>query len=103
MCTPPVVDAVQTTLRHFYSELVEQLYPGDITAKLYTRNIISYGEKEDIDQMVLTVDKRNILLLEALQRAINIDYRNFSEFLSCLDELGKYDELVGRIRNKLYE
>ena len=95
---PPVVDAVQTTLRNFYSELVEQLHPGDITAKLYTRNIISNSEKEEIDQMVLTLERRNILLLEALKRAINIDYHNFSEFLSCLDE---YDELVGRIRNKL--
>ena len=77
--------------------------PDDITVKLYSKNIISVTEMEEIQTQLLSMSKRTELLLSALKRAISIDYEHFLTFLDCLDELSNYHALVVGIKNELYK
>ena len=43
--------------------------------------------------------ERTLLLLNAVERAIEIDHRNYERFLNVLDRIAKYKPLVVDIRN----
>ena len=88
--------AVKSVFQTFYQELVEQLNPDDITANLYAEKIISVNERDRADNETLTMQKRNKVLLNALERTI--DYDTFSKFLNNLDKCDKYKTLVDKIR-----
>ena len=93
--------AVQRTFQTNYGNLLLQLNPDDITAHLFSEHVISKNERDEIDKVELPTIERNKKLLSALERAINIDEKNFSKFLNLLDQCGKYKDLVGRIRGEL--
>lgn len=48
-----------------------------------------------------TMQGKNMALLEALKRAIHIDYKNFSMFLNILEAVGTYKPLVLRINAEM--
>ena len=50
------------TFQKIYNDLIEQLNPDDITAKLYSANIISHTERENVDCEMVPANKNNLIL-----------------------------------------
>lgn len=46
---------------------------------------------------------RNNLILRYVEKAVASDYQNFITFLKCLNQVGKYNCLVARIKDELYK
>ena len=88
---------VAETFRKQYYQLSETLTPDDITAKLYSRGLISDSEKEDIEVAEVPLKRRTAKLLAAVQRAINTEPNNFYTFLKMLNGHPKYKPLVKKI------
>ena len=85
----------------FYDKLLESLNPDDITAKLFSRNLITDTEKDELN-IEKTTRRKNEALLEALKKAFNIDHNNFTTFLNILGEVSKYKPLVDSINAELH-
>ena len=88
---------VAETFRKKYDLLSETLTPDDITAKLYSRGLISASEKEDIEVAEVPLKRRTAKLLAAVERAIKTEPDNFYTFLKVLNGHLKYKKLVEKI------
>ena len=84
--------ADQRIFRKFF-HLLMSVNPDDVTAKMYSEDLISTTEREEINSPALTMPKRKVALLEALERAII--------FLNILAEVNKYQALVDNVRAEL--
>ena len=73
---------------------------SDVTAEMFSRKMISEIEMGEINNKQ-TMQEKNMALLEALKRAIHIDYKNFSMFLNILEAVGTYKPLVLRINAEM--
>ena len=76
------------------------MYASDVTAEMFSRKIISEVEKCEINNKP-TWQGKNVALLEALERAIHLDCRNFTTFLNILESVRKYKHLVDDIRDEM--
>ena len=92
--------AVQGIYRIFYADFEKSLNPDDITARLFSQNVITETEKDEINSEKTTL-RKNKALLEALGRAIYIDHNNFTIFLNILGEVGTYKHLLDSINAQL--
>ena len=92
--------ADQRIFRKFF-HLLMSVNPDDVTAKMYSEDLISTTEREEINSPALTMPKRKVALLEALERAIMCDQNKFIIFLNILAEVNKYQALVDNVRAEL--
>ena len=70
----------------------ETLNPDDLTHTLYSENVISKSDRDEISHHLNTQSKTESLL-QALERAIGLDSKNFDIFLSHLRNIPKYEHL----------
>ena len=87
--------------RRFFEQLRVNVHPDDISTDLFINDVITKSEKSEIDLPQYTQYKRMDKLLEAVQRAINIDPQNYEIFLDILDKEIKYSVLVKKMRGKV--
>ena len=86
---------------HFSAQLKFNVHPEDISSDLRAKNVITKSEKAEIDHESYTQHKRMDKLLEAVQRAININPHIYETFLDILDKEKKYSVLVKKMRGKV--
>ena len=86
---------------HHFSAQLKDVHPDDISTDLFAKNVISTREKAEIDHESCAQHKRMDKLLEAVQRAININPQNYETFLDVLDKEKKYSALVKKMRGKV--
>ena len=91
----------EQALRTHYAELREQVNPSDIAAHLYAKELISRNERADADNKMHSESDRMDRLLTALERAIDIDKKNFYTFMDILGRVSKYKFLVQSVRDTL--
>ena len=84
-----------------YAVLRDQVNPSDIAAHLYAKDLISRSERADADNKMHSDGDRMDRLLPAVERAIEIDKKNFYTFLDILEGVSKYKCLVESMRNTL--
>lgn len=90
-----------TTFVRYYQELRDTLNPCDITALLFSKDLISITEKAEIENMNFSVFQRMDKLLPAVQRAIKADKNNFYIFLEILSAIHRNKVIVERMRATL--
>ena len=86
---------------HFSAQLKFNVHPEDISSDLCAKKMISTSEKSEIDLQPCTQYKRMDKLLEAVQRAMNIDPQYYEIFLDILDKEKKYSVLVKKMRGNV--
>ena len=101
LCLPgPSIE--EQTLRRYYGELRDQVNPSDIAPDLYSEGLISLSEKDDAANKMHSEGDRMDKLLPAVERAIEIDRKNFYTFMDILDRVPKYKCLVQSMRDTLH-
>ena len=91
----------EQALTKYYAELREKVNPSDIAAHLYAKGLISRNERADANNKMHSEGDRMDRLLPAVERAIEIDNKNFYTFLDILDGDPKYKRLVQSMRGTL--
>ena len=81
----------------YYPKLKEVVNPGDITASLFAKGLLSADEKDSADHMMHTHGDRMTKLLDGVRRAIKGDTKKFYIFLHILGTVPKYEVLVKKI------
>ena len=100
LCLPGPSNEEQA-FRRYYAQLREKVNPSDIAAHLYSEGLISRNERDDADNKMHSDGVRMDKLLPAVERAIEIDKKNFYTFLDILDLVPKYKCLVQSMRSTL--
>ena len=86
----------------FSATLREIVNPDCITAHLHAHNLITSGEKAEIDLQTFTPLVRMDKLLAAVHRAIKIDPNNYEIFVEILGKEKKYSTLVKELRGMFF-
>ena len=83
---------MQYIFKKYYADFCTKLNPNDITAKLYSADIISNKEK---DEVIFGGPRQKAeILVNTLERAVMKDCNNFTTFLDILWKDGTYKKLV---------
>ena len=90
----------KTCFRSMCADLQRQLNPDDISANLYSAGLLSMSERDEVNNVMLTSQKRATILLTAVERAIHIDPKNFSTFLGILDKIYRYRPIASQARSE---
>ena len=90
----------------FFETLVGTLEPADVTAGCFSKGIISFRKREEVEKLDRTQPSHQAIavLLNAVRRSM-ISYPNntFSAFLEVLSRERKYDQLVKDISKFIKE
>ena len=86
--------------RSMYADFESQLNPADISANLYSAELLSVRERDEVNNIMLPIHTRVTTLLSAVERAILIDPKNFSTFLDILDKTPKYKLIASQARGE---
>ena len=97
----PFSFTAESIFKTYRADFCKKLNPNDITAELYSANVISKSESEEIisaqgGQRAATV------LVNILERAVMRNYKNFTTLLGILRNVGVYKQLVEEVYAELY-
>ena len=89
--------------RDIYADLQSSLNPDDIASELYSKELITPSEHEDITYLMHARGTRATKLLAAVERSISTNPANFTNFLDILDKFiqGRYQPIVLQARNMM--
>ena len=82
---------MQYIFKKYYSDFCTTLNSDEITAKIYSADVISTREK---DEVIFAIGTRQEVLVNTLERAVTKDYKTFITFLDILWKDGTYKKLV---------